>query len=160
MTIPTIRPATLADLEALVRLRIALMCEMGAISAADSPETAALSEAMRHYIVAELPAGRFLAWVGLDDAGEVIAASGLVFVQKPPSPQNHSGREAYIMNMYTVPTWRGHGLASRLFAAVLEQAHAAGVRLIRLHATADGRAIYERAGFRVIDNEMVLRLPD
>jgi GNAT superfamily N-acetyltransferase len=160
VTTPTIRPATIADLAALVRLRIALMREMGALDTEDGTEATELAEAMRRYIAAELPAGGFLAWVGVDDGDQVIACGGLVFLQKPPSPQNQSGREAYIMNMYTVPPWRGRGVASRLFAAIVAQAREAGVRLIRLHTTADGRAVYERAGFRIVDNEMALRLPD
>ena len=160
MTTPTIRPATLADLEALVRLRVALMREAGLTGAMDDAEAANLAEALRRYVAAELPAGHFLCWVGVADDGAVIACSGLVFVQKPPGSHNQSGREAYIMNMYTVPEWRGRGLASRLFAAIVARAHEAGIRLVRLHATEAGRAIYERVGFHIVADEMVLRLPD
>ena len=89
----------------------------------------------------------------------MIACGGLVFLQKPPSPGNHSGREAYIMNMYTAPEWRGRGLATRLFDALMGDAREAGAQLVRLHATEDGRALYERSGFRLVGNEMALRLP-
>lgn len=157
MDTPTIRRATLDDLDDLVRLRVALLREMGAVGEA---EAAPLAEAIRRYLAADLPAGRFLAWVGADGDGAVIACGGLVFLQKPPSPGNHSGREAYIMNMYTAPAWRGRGLAARLFAAILDHARGAGAELARLHATEDGRALYERGGFRAVGNEMVLRLPD
>jgi GNAT superfamily N-acetyltransferase len=156
MSAPEVRRATLDDLEALVRLRVALLGEMGAV---DEAGAAPLAGAIRRYLVADLLAERFLAWVGTDDEGAVVACGGLVFVQKPPSPGNHSGREAYIMNMYTVPEWRGRGLATRIFAAILGHAREAGAELVRLHATADGRAMYERGGFRLVGNEMTLRLP-
>jgi GNAT superfamily N-acetyltransferase len=154
---PTIRRATLDDLDTLVRLRVALMREMGAV---DGVGEGALGEAVRRYLVAELPTGRFLAWVAVAGAGAPIACGGLVFLQKPPSPQNHSGREAYIMNMYTEPTWRGRGLAARIFDAIVAHVRGAGVDSLRLHATEAGRPLYERAGFRASDTEMVLQLPE
>ena len=157
MITPTLRRATLDDLDALVRLRVALMREMGEVATADE---ASLAEAIRRYLATELPAGRFLAWVGVAGDGAVIACGGLVFARKPPSPHNHTGREAYIMNMYTAPHWRGRGLAARLFAAIVAQAREAGVGLIRLHATEAGRALYERAGFRAVGTEMILHLPE
>src|SRR3954467_10312214 len=116
MGAPGVRRATLDDLEALVRLRVALLREMGAV---DESGAAPLAEAIRRYLVADLPDERFLAWVGSDGEGAVVACGGLVLVQKPPSPGNYSGREAYIMNMYTLPEWRGCGLATRIFAAIL-----------------------------------------
>lgn len=152
-----IRRATLADLEALVALRVALLREMGAASAADE---GLLAAAIRRYLAVELPARRFLAWVAAGADGAVVACGGLVFAQKPPSPQNHSGREAYIMNMYTAPGWRGRGLAARLFAAIVAHARESGAGAIRLHATPDGRGLYARAGFRAVDTEMVLHLSD
>lgn len=150
-----VRRAALDDVEALVRLRVALLREMGAVDEAGVPS---LAGAIRRYLVADLPTERFLAWVGVDGAGVVVACGGLVFLQKPPSPGNHSGREAYIMNMYTAPEWRGRGLATRMFATIVGHAREAGAELVRLHATEDGRAIYERGGFRLVGNEMVLRL--
>jgi ribosomal protein S18 acetylase RimI-like enzyme len=156
MVTPTVRRATLDDVDDLVRLRVALLREMGALVDADD---APLAKAIRRYLVADLPLGRFIAWVGTSEDGAVIACGGLVYLQKPPSPGNHSGREAYIMNMYTAPEWRGRGLATRLFDALMGDAREAGARLVRLHATKDGQALYERGGFRLVGNEMALRLP-
>ena len=156
MVTPTVRRAAVDDIDDLVRLRVALLREMGTLADADD---APLVKATRRYLAADLPAERFIAWVGTDDDGAVIACGGLVFLQKPPSPGNHSGREAYIMNMYTAPEWRGRGLATRLFDALLNHARESGVLLARLHATEDGRALYERSGFRLVGTEMAVRLP-
>lgn len=152
---PLIRRATLDDIERLAQLRCALMREMGAVAEEDVP---ALAEATRRYLAAELPAGGFHSWVVCDEAGTIIACSGLVFAQKPPSPSNLGGREAYVMNMYTVPAWRGRGLAAELLTVALACARVSGATQARLHATAQGRAIYERAGFAPVDNEMQARL--
>jgi GNAT superfamily N-acetyltransferase len=150
---PTIRRATLDDVAVLARMRVALFRDMGELHAGE--ESGPLMQAMRDYLTAELPAGRFLAWLALDDA-EPIGCGGLVFVQKPPSPGNLTGREAYLMNMYTVPEWRGRGIATQLMATILDCVRESGVTSVRLHATEQGRAIYERAGFRAVGNEMVL----
>jgi GNAT superfamily N-acetyltransferase len=153
---PTIRRATVDDLEELTRLRLALFRDMGELR--DEHETADLAEAVRHFLATDLPAGRFIAWVALDDEETTIGCGGLVFVQKPPSTGNYSGREAYLMNMYTVPEWRGRGIATQLMPVILDFVRDAGVARVRLHATEPGRPIYERAGFRPTGTEMILTI--
>ena len=145
----------LADLEALVALRCALLLEMGAVAEDGVP---ALAEATRRYLRDALPVGAFHSWVACDEAGAIVACSGFVFAQKPPSPGNLDGREAYVMNMYTLPAWRGRGLAAALLDAALAFAREQEAGTVRLHATPQGRAIYERAGFVAVDNEMVARV--
>lgn len=51
------------------------------------------------------------------------------------------------MNVYTVPEWRDHGIASAIMQAILEYLHEIGVPVASLHATDAGRPIYERLGF-------------
>lgn len=153
---PLVRRATLADLEALVALRLALFCDLG--EAASLAEANALAGAVRDYIVQELPAERFCAWVAeVPDSGELVACGGLIFVQKPPVPSNPSGREGYIMNMYTRPCWRGQGLAGEIVAGLCAFARERGVTWVRLNASVAGRPVYERAGFVPITTEMVAR---
>jgi GNAT superfamily N-acetyltransferase len=151
-----VRRATLVDLEALVALRLALFCDLG--EAASLEEASALAGAVRAYIAQELPAERFCAWVAeAQGVGELVACGGLIFVQKPPVPSNPSGREAYIMNMYTRPRWRGRGLAGQIVAGLCAFARERDVHYVRLHASPAGRAVYERAGFVPITTEMLVR---
>jgi len=153
---PTIRRATLDDLPVLIRLRIALFRDMGALH--DDEGLEPLTQSLADYFSADLRAERFLAWLSLDDSGEPIGCGGLVFVQKPPGPGNLSGREAYLMNMYTVPEWRGRGVATQMMSTILAFVRESGVTSVRLHATEQGRPIYERAGFRATGTEMVLKI--
>lgn len=151
---PTIRRATVADLPTLIDLRLALFRAMGDPGAAD----AALAETLAGYFAAEIPTGRFHAWLACDAEGVAVGCGGLVFIQKPPSPANQRGREAYLMNMYTIPPWRGRGIAGRLLAEILAFARESGAAAVRLHATAQGRPIYERNGFMAAGTEMLLTL--
>lgn len=105
-----------------------------------------LREATRQYLLEALPAGQFLAWVA-EAAGKIVATSGLIFFQKPPSEQNLTGLEAYILNMYTLPAWRGQGLARRLLQVLLDAARARQAHRIWPYATPDGQPLYAKAGF-------------
>jgi GNAT superfamily N-acetyltransferase len=60
------------------------------------------------------------------------------------------------MNMYTVPAWRGHGLASATLQEMITYAKRMGARRIWLHATPAGRPVYEKAGFVLRQSEMEL----
>lgn len=153
---PTIRRATIADGETLIRLRLALFRDMGELRA--EADEQALGVALGRYFATEMPPGRFHGWLALDDAGEAVGCGGLVFAQKPPSHGNRSGREAYLMNMYTLPSWRGRGVAGEILGAILAFARESGVGAVRLHATEQGRPIYERAGFGAIGTEMVMAI--
>jgi ribosomal protein S18 acetylase RimI-like enzyme len=55
------------------------------------------------------------------------------------------------------PDWRRRGVAEALMRAVLDVLALRGIRRIVLHASDDGRRLYERLGF-VPTNEMRLRI--
>ena len=65
------------------------------------------------------------------------------------------GPEAIVLNVYVEPAWRRRGVARALMRALLDDLAARGVRRIVLHASPDGRRLYERLGFAPT-NEMRL----
>jgi len=148
-----IRLATLEDAETLVRLRMTFLEEVGQF--AEGVDAGAVAGAFRRYLHRKLPAGEFLAWVAEED-GEIVATSGLVFFERPPNGTSPTGLEAYVMNMYTRPLWRGRGLATALLDAAIVHVKRTDARRVWLHATDVGRPVYERAGFVASDSEMEL----
>ena len=58
------------------------------------------------------------------------------------------------MNMYTLPSHRGRGLAGELVERQLAEARARGAVTITLSAEPLARPIYEKAGFIAKDNAM------
>ncbi len=152
----TIRRATVADQAALTRLRLALFRAVGDLP--DPAAEAAFVTAVGQYLATEVPKGRFLAWLACTATGAAVGCGGLVFVQKPPSAMNPTGREGYVMNMYTDPAWRGRGIARQIMAEILTAVREAGVTLVRLHATEAGRPIYQQLGFQPTADELVLTL--
>ncbi|GAB3713848.1 hypothetical protein GCM10028815_30690 [Mariniluteicoccus flavus] len=84
------------------------------------------------------------------DAGEGVVACAMGAIRDAaPSPGVPDGRDVLISNVCTFADHRGRGHGRRAFEAVLEWARSTGVARAELMATADGRAMYERAGFRV-----------
>ena len=77
--------------------------------------------------------------------------------RQPPNRRDLLGREAYVLNVYTLPEHRRSGLATLLTERVLAWCEGQGIKKIVLHATEDGVRIYERFGFQDEQREMVLR---
>lgn len=147
-----IRLATAADLDALLTLRIAMFRELAKVPD-DDPLTDFI-EATRLYLARALPRGEFLAFVA-EAEGRIVATSGLVFFQRAPIRRNLSGREAYILNMYTVPAWRGQGIAQALVEWIVEYVRTeTEAKHVFLHAAPSARPVYERAGFTALDDAM------
>lgn len=149
-----IRRAEVSDIDSLTRLRVEFLRETGQL---DEDHCAEVGEATRAYFARALPAAEFVGFIA-EDGEEIVGTSGLLFIQRPPSQRNLGGREAYVLNMYTRPAWRRRGIASRLLAEVIAFARNAGVGRLLLHASSDGRGIYERAGFHSRIHEMQLQL--
>ncbi len=145
-----IRQATITDVDTLVDLRLRFLEDIAYVG--DN-----VANAVRDYMLDAIPTGQFAAWVAEADSN-IIATSGLVFNQKVPHGRNPSGREGFILNMYTLPEWRGQGIATALMKAIVQHACQRGVTCIRLHASEDGVGIYRKLGFKPDDSEMVLNV--
>jgi GNAT superfamily N-acetyltransferase len=118
---------------------------------------AGLRQSLCDYFQATLATGEFQAWLATAN-GQIVGTSGLVYMSRPPSYNNLSGRDAYIMNMYTLPAWRGRGIGTALFQQVLDEIRTSGSGKVLLHATEQGRALYEKFGFRISDGEVEMTL--
>ena len=75
----------------------------------------------RRYYQKELPQGGHIAcFVYIGE--EIVGCGGMCLYHEMPSPDNPSGKCAYLMNVYVRPQFRGHGIASRLVRWLVEQA--------------------------------------
>jgi GNAT superfamily N-acetyltransferase len=62
------------------------------------------------------------------------------------------------MNMYTVPEWRGRGVATALLREIIKFVKGTGARRIWLRATEEGRPVYEKAGFSPVTSYSYMEL--
>ena len=146
----TIRRATLDDIDVLTDLRQRFLEEIGYGSDA-------VPNAVRSYLTGAIPTGDFVAFVAESD-GQIIATSGVQVFQKPPHARNLSGKEGFVLNMFTLPEWRGRGIATGLMEKIMVFVREEGATCIRLHTSEDGLGIYKKLGFRPDNSEMVLYL--
>ncbi|MFC2105191.1 GNAT family N-acetyltransferase [Candidatus Bipolaricaulota bacterium] len=151
-----IRPATLDEVDILIDLRLTMFRAMGFD---DEAVLHRVGEACRDYFLRHLPTGAFRVWVA-EHQGTPVASIGLVLHSIPPSPKNLVGKEAYLMNLVTLPVWRHRGIARALLIHVLGILREEDIPVVSLHATADGRQLYEDLGFVVLEDvpEMILKL--
>ena len=149
------RSAVDNDVEEIVRLRRLMFEEMGLDTSSDGWEEVASDVLHR-----ELTAGRMVAIVIDSPAGTGgLVASGIVqFEIGLPSPGIESAGRAYISSMSTDRDWRGRGFAGDILTRLLDECDNRGVEVIGLHATPQGRSIYERRGFRVRGGSPEMRL--
>jgi GNAT superfamily N-acetyltransferase len=151
------RKATLADLDELVRLRIEFLKEVQKAETRQYSEEE-LKTSLRAYLSESMQNDVFVAWLAIVN-DEIVATSGLCFFQITPGFTLIDGKIAYILNIYTLPRWRGKGVGKQVFDHILQEAIARGYKRISLHASDDGRPVYEKFGFRATHDEMELRLP-
>ena len=137
-SILNVRNATRDDIEALVSLRIQLL-------EANDPS---FDGALRAWLRTHLADGSFRAWIA-DDAGTVVAASGLTVLDRPPYPGNATGLDGYVTNMYTLPAYRRRGLARQLLEVLIAHARQVGIKRLFLESSREGQQLYEEFGFQL-----------
>lgn len=121
-----------------------------------------LVRATEAYLRQAVPRGDYLAWVA-EDTGPlpvIIGGAGVQLRPILPRPgiaggELELGPEAIVLNVYVERTWRRRGVAERLIRAVLDTLAERSISRIVLHASDDGRRLYERLGFQPT-NEMQL----
>lgn len=147
----TYRKATENDIDQLAILRVQQLMDEG------YRQINSIDQDLRAYFSSSLENGSLICWLGIHE--ETIIATGAVcFYQLPPSFSNPTGRVAYITNMYTRDAFRKQGIASHLVERLISEAQNLGHTSVRLHASRDGKSIYERAGFVVSDGFMAKKL--
>jgi GNAT superfamily N-acetyltransferase len=74
----------------------------------------------------------------------------------PANPRDPCTQRAVILNVYTEPEFRKRGIARFIMMTILTWLKEQGLRSVNLHASAEGRRLYEKLGFEAT-NEMRLR---
>ena len=148
------RRAFIKDAAKIAKHRRAMFRDMG------YQDEAALDSMMARFLPwleAKMTSGDYLAWLAVTDTDLVVAGAGLWLMDWPPHMVGSGARRGNILNVYTEPEFRRRGLARKLMEAVLEWCQANAVDIVVLHASPEGRTLYESLGFQA-SNEMRLQL--
>ena len=152
-----IRRATEADAPALAGHRVAMFRDMGSADPSiHDALRAAAAPVIRDWIVA----GDYVAWVAhvAGSPHEIVGGAGVQLRPLLPRPHPNgrellAGREGNVVNVYVERSHRRQGIARRLMEAIVAWAPTGGVARIVLHASDEGRPLYDSMGF-VPTNEM------
>ena len=139
----SIRRAGADDLGVIVENRVACLADARGPNAVMPPELTVQTERFVHE---EMSAGRMHTWLA-EAGGRCIGIATMLIWSRPPRPEDDRTRNAYIVNMFVVPTHRGHGVGRRLFAECLAAGDELGISKFVLHTTDQARSLYETAGF-------------
>lgn len=150
----TIREATPDDIETILSHRRSMFLDMGR---KDDQVLAESMKTSRVYFSEQLRNGRYRAWFAEREPGEVIAGAGVITFDYPPSPRDPSPRRPMVVNVYTNRAHRRKGIARKLMEIIIDRCRAEGFRSIMLHASDDGRPLYDSLGFEPT-NEMRMML--
>jgi len=149
-----IRAAKLGDLAVLIRHRRMMWLELGRQeeTALDLMETAA-----KEYFAAALADGSYRGFLAEDPSGAVVGGGGIVVSPWPGVLGQRQPRRAMILNMYVERAHRRKGIAQALMEAMIDWCRDHEFAYVSLHASPQGRGLYEKLGFRPTD-EMRLEL--
>ena len=148
-----IRQATLEDLDLLVRWRMVVLREVFGIP--DDESTDALEAENRRYYERALAAASHIACFAVS-GHEVVGCGGICLQEELPSPDNPSGKCAYLMNIYASPSCRKQGVGAAIVSWLIEQARQRGIGKIYLETSQAGRPLYEKLGFADLPDMMKL----
>lgn len=157
-----IRLATVADIPVIAQHRVRMFEEMKLLS---PPEAQTMIDLTVPFLERAIPTGEYVGWLAVDSADPRVVAGGAGLQRRTVLPFPFgggggvgAGREALVINVYTEPAFRRLGLARRMMEALIEWSKARGIERIALHASPDGRPLYESLGF-LNTNELRLPLP-
>ena len=160
MSTSTIRPsfpeAAKTDAETICHHRRAMFRDMGH---PDDAVMDAMVTAFRPWVEQRLESSEYRAWFAYNADGEIIAGAGIWLMDWPPHMIAPGHARANIINVYTEPAYRRRGLARQLMAELLDWCRSSGIRVVILHASKEGRSLYESLGF-TSTNEMRLVLDE
>ncbi len=153
-----LRLATLDDIPTLVRHRRGMFVDMDALKGVppNPAQLAAMDTAYTTFARERLIDGRMQAWIVVD-ADRAAASGAILYTDWLPRPDGKRSVLAYVHSVYTEPDYRRIGLARRILKAMMVEVRARGLPRLTLHASDQGRGLYEQLGF-VPTNEMRLVL--
>jgi GNAT superfamily N-acetyltransferase len=149
----SIREASIDDTPEILRMRRGMYEDMGYADISALDGMISVSSA---YLAKHLEDGSFRAWLAC--SGEHVVAGGAVIISPwLAHPYDLECRRATILNVYTDRAYRRRGIGRALMQTMIDWCRSEGFARVTLHASDDGRHLYESLGFEA-SNEMSLDL--
>ncbi len=145
MTEISIRAATPADIPTLLRHRRMMWWDMGRH---DEAVLDLMDSAASEYFATAVLDGSYRGFLALDRTSNAIGGGGIVISPWPGIPGQRLPRRAMILNLYVEREHRRRGVARALMEAMIAWCRENGFANVSLHASDEGRGLYEQLGFK------------
>ena len=150
----SIRAATIDDIPTLIHHRRMMWWDMGRH---DEAVLELMDTAAKEYFAEAIPRGNYRGFLAVNLKNEVVGGAGVVVSPWPGIFHQRAPQRAMILNMYVEREYRRRGIAKSLMEAMIAWCREAQFANVGLHASDEGRPLYEKLGFRAT-NEMRLDL--
>lgn len=148
-----IRKANVEDVPLIAHQRLQMFKDMGF---EDDAALDAMDRSFRVWVAEKLRVGLYRGWFAVAD-DQVIAGVGLWLNEWIPHPYDPRPLRGYILNVFTERNYRKQGIARHLVEEILAYCRAEDIHMVALHASDEGRPIYESLGFAA-SNELRVHL--
>ena len=152
-----IRRAVPEDADVLAHHRISMFRDMGsAVPQIEQQVRDAAATQMRE----AMTKGEYVAWVAhpTGERATIVGGAGVQLRRLFPRPDASGtgvllGRDGIVLNVYVERAYRRRGIARQLMEAILAWVPSTDIVSLVLHASKEGRPLYEKLGFEPT-NEM------
>ena len=151
----SVKMASLDELETLMEWRMRVLAEV--FSDSEQPDWEGIRKNNEAYYKEALSDSTHTAcFVINEENGEIIGCGGICYEKEMPSPDNLTGTNGYLMNIYTHPEYRGHGVGRKIIDFLVDEAKRKGTGKIYLESSKDAKHLYEKKGFSDMQDYMKL----
>lgn len=147
-------PGGVGDVELLTSHRLNMWKDI-------QPELATVidssEEYTRQWIADKITSGRLFPFIARSTGGKIAGSGCILLRETQPRPSSSMREIPYLLSMYTEKHARRQGVATMITMAAVDWCRKQGYDRVVLHASREGRRVYEKLGFES-SNEMRLRL--
>ncbi len=153
----SVKKSTLAQLDLLLQWRMRVLEEV--FSDSESPDWESIRKNNESYYREHLANETHTACFVLDeDTDSIIGCGGICYQSEMPSPDNLTGTNGYLMNIYTLPEYRGQGVGKQIVEFLIADAKEKGTEKIYLESSKVAKHMYEELGFSDMKDYMKLTI--
>ena len=149
-----VRIATIDDIDSLIELRIKLLKEL--TNDIEDYDWNKYSQVLKAFYFEGLSNKTFMTFIAEEDS-LAVSTCMMYFYNITPLLYNLDGKMALLTDMYTIPEYRNKGYGMKLLHSIMEFAKNLGYLKVTLNATASGRKLYDKYGFKDVNGEMAYK---
>ena len=152
----TIRLATPSESAIILHHRRSMFRDMGEGTVEQLDR---MVEVASPWLARALADGSYRHWLALDASGRVAGGGGVLLCPWPANPKEPCTHRAVILNVYTEQEFRKRGIARKIMLTIMAWLKEQGFASVNLHASDEGRPLYEKLGFEATNEMRVKFLP-